>query len=224
MTLLNLTLDQFAQRMENCHLGFIYNKTNLFKYLLGDYTVTGPKRVGIVVSIDFAEVSSGVYRPFLLFKRLETDYKGGVGNVYLHAYSTKYIDFDFVDMVNRQLININIDHISTPILKLDVKSFKDVKDPLNCFHKSLFSIAQLKIIKEYSFNKILFSPTYINYKSSYFYNETIKDVEWFTLKVEGNFEPNSNLTLNRDDGTHLPIIEVGSPCPPMWHDGEKSDT
>lgn len=218
----NLTIDEFRDNLEACKIGFKYAKNSLFKYLLGPWNKMEKHRVGIVVSIQFNTISEGKHRPYLLFKRLETNYYAGSGDISLHSYDNVYLDFNFIDMSDKSIFDINIISPTPPILKLDVKTFKPENDT-NCFHKSLFSIAQLKIIKEFSLDEIVFSPAYVNYKSSIFYSDKINNCDWFTFKLEGNFRSNTNLILREEDGTHLPIIEVGSPCPPMWHDGETTD-
>lgn len=82
---INLTIDEFKVKLESFNIGFRYNKAPLLKYLLWPWNKIEKLRVGIVVSIKFHSISEGKHRPFLLFKRLETNYFAGSGDVSLHT-------------------------------------------------------------------------------------------------------------------------------------------
>jgi len=207
----------FISSIQNCDIAFIYDKRQLFQYLLSDKIDENEQRIGIVIAI---EVSDEML-PVLSFKRLELD--RSLGNLLsLDVYDGKNLpQCRYYDMnANREIPSSEM-ILDGKVLEINLDNERGESDKK--FHKSLFMINQLKVIKEFSSDEIMFSCAYINYMNSAFYPKLKpKNKDWFTLKIEGNFVSNFNYKLNEDDGTHLPIIEVGSPCPPMWHDGKKN--
>lgn len=204
----------FILSIQNCEIGFMYNKLQLFQYLLWDKIVENEQRIAIIVSIDVTDEML----PVLIFKRLKLNKAHG-NFLSLDLYNDKIPPkCRYYDMNAHREISPNDMILDTNIIEINLDNERDDLDKK--FHKSLFMINQLKVIKEFSSDDILISGAYINYMNSAFYPKlNHKDRHWFTLKMEGNFASNFNYKLNEDDGTHLPIIEVGSPCPPMWHDG-----
>lgn len=215
-----MNVKEFAEKLEKCEIGFLYDKKQLFKYLLSDVIRDNEYRIGIVVSVEIIQTNEG-FIPVLNFKRLKLE-RTTQNVVSLDLLSHKErINCQYYNLVAGKIIPANEIALDASS-KIIINSNKDRGPKDENFHKCLFMINQLKIIKEYSASQILFSAAYVNYVKSAWHNN-IDDGLWFTFKVEGLYTPNTSYKLEVETNTSLPTIELGSPCPPIWHDGSNPD-